>query len=282
MKFSRTILLGALILVLLAYGGTYAADRNTLVVLSAETFTGSWFPTQHTVLANGQMEANIYDTLLSSNWETLESQAGLAYEWEFQEDGGLLLRLRQGVYFHCGKRFNARDAKATIEGYSRRGAPVSRHWRNNMIVEIIDDYTIIIRPESGVPWEPMLSLIGQAFVFSADDDPEHIARTGPNGTGPYRFVRFENEAVYLEAFDNHWNEDQRARIRYVEFRYVPDAATRLAALQSGEAHVIPRVESEHIPILEQDPNTTWLEVVTSNAEIDDQVAQRDYEMQVPA
>ena len=36
----------------------------------------------------------------------------------------------------------------------------------------------------------------------------------------------------------------------MEFRYVPESQTRLAALQSGEAHLIERVEAEQIPIIE--------------------------------
>ena len=46
------------------------------------------------------------------------------------------------------------------------------------------------------------------------------------------------------------------------FQYIADPSTRLAALQTGEAHFTERVESEQVPIIEADPN---LDLVTQLA-----------------
>ena len=71
-----------------------------------------------------------------------------------------------------------------------------------------------------------------------------------NGTGPFQWVDFRGETggLLLTANENYW--DGTPLIKDVVYRHVQDPSTRLAALQSGEANIIERVEPDQIGVLE--------------------------------
>ena len=65
-------------------------------------------------------------------------------------------------------------------------------------------------------------------------------------------VSFENDTATYELFDDYWGT--LPKIKKIEYKYVADATTRLSALQSGEADVIERVDSDAVSVLESDSN----------------------------
>ena len=96
--------------------------------------------------------------------------------------------------------------------------------------------------------------------MSASDiaDPAKL-KAGMNGTGPYKFVSYQNDSVSLVANENYW--DKVPQIKNITYSYVADAATRLAALQSGQADLIER-DPDQIPTIKADPN---LDLITVNS-----------------
>src|SRR6185295_12132225 len=73
------------------------------------------------------------------------------------------------------------------------------------------------------------------------------------GTGPYRFVEFVvGDRVVVEANPEYWGP-KPATPRIV-WQVVPDAATRVAALQRGAVDVIVNLPIPLMPAIESDPN----------------------------
>jgi len=69
--------------------------------------------------------------------------------------------------------------------------------------------------------------------------PAHFANN-PIGNGPYKFVRWvKDEYVLLEANENYWRG--APKIKKVMFRPIPEATTRVAALQTQEADIITNI-----------------------------------------
>ena len=229
------------------------ADRDTLVVLSSEAFSGSWDPAGNTVLANVHLQAVVLSYLVELNYETHEVEPSLATSWEYCDDGySMIFHLRDDVTFHDGSKFDAEDVKATVEWMSRPDSARGGEWGEQYLVEVIDEHTCRIYPSSEEPRAALLNLLTyyEAGILSSDDVYNNKLNEGLNGTGPYKVSKYENETVYLEKFDGYFDASKAAKIPHVEFRYVPESQTRLAALQSGEAHLIERVEAEQIPIIE--------------------------------
>ncbi|MEA5049717.1 MAG: ABC transporter substrate-binding protein [Eubacteriales bacterium] len=237
-----------------------ASQKDTLVVLSAEAFSGSWDPGSHTVLANCHLQWVVLSNLLNKNYDTGEIGPGLATEWEFLDDGySVQFKLRDDVTFHDGSTFDGYDVKATIEHMSDPKGTRGGDWGQQYLVDVIDPYTVRIYPSSETPQAIILNMLSLTGILSADDvaNPEKL-KSGLNGTGPYKMEKYENETVYLTRFENYYDKADMAKIKNVEYRYVPESQTRLAALQSGEADLIDRVETEQLEIVKADPNLAYV------------------------
>ncbi|MCB1512668.1 MAG: ABC transporter substrate-binding protein, partial [Hyphomicrobiaceae bacterium] len=113
--------------------------------------------------------------------------------------------------------------------------------------------------------------------------PAHVIEAGKLdekfvGTGPYKWVSYAGEeaGVKLEANEEYWGA--APHIKDYIFRFVGDSQTRLAALQSGQAQIIDRVEPDQIATIEADPNlavqrvntveSKWLTFRVANAPMD--------------
>ncbi|MBC7814615.1 MAG: hypothetical protein H7175_25895, partial [Burkholderiales bacterium] len=72
----------------------------------------------------------------------------------------------------------------------------------------------------------------------------------PVGTGPFRFVeRIPGDRIVYEANPDYWEEGLPLVDRVV-FRIIPDATTRLAAIQTGEVHIVNRLNADEAAMLE--------------------------------
>jgi len=58
--------------------------------------------------------------------------------------------------------------------------------------------------------------------------------TSPMGAGPYKFVKYENKTVYLEANDNYWKG--APLIKQIQYKVVSDADT-LPSMQTGTVDI---------------------------------------------
>ena len=237
-----------------------AAGGDTLVILSSGAFQGTWDPTGNTILSNKHLEWNVFDRLLHKDADG-NFIGGLAESWEYLEDGYTLqLTLRQGVKFHDGSDFNAEDVAASIDWITRPESSRVGDWGGHFMTEIVDDYTIKVWPESETPCANLLDMMYADSMLSADDIAAGTLDQTLNGCGPYKFVKYENETCFLEAFEDYWDADNAAKVKYCEYKYVAEPATRLAALQTGEAHLIERVDIEQVAQIEADDTIDYMKV----------------------
>jgi ABC-type transport system substrate-binding protein len=178
----------------------------------------------------------------------------LATEWSLSSDGmDWTFKLREGVPFHNGVEFTAKDIVRTWEVYSAAssattGASFFRNWlgddKENF--EITNDHEIIwhlVKPEGGLrPWLSDLLM----FLIISDDYWQEQGEEGylddPVGTGPFQFVELVfNSHILHERVDNHWRKTPE--VAELQFFYVPEPANRQAMLLAKEAHIadLPRV-----------------------------------------
>lgn len=230
-----------------------AAPMGSVTFLSAENLLGKWNPYNHTLLSQLRLQAAAYDLLVMTDAKG-EFVPGLALSWSNPSPEVWEFKLRDGVTFHDGTKFTAKDVKASIEYGSNPAQAGSFFFPNPFTCEAVDDLTV--RINTGTPYAAMLALLACGGPVIS---PAHIVEAGKLdekfvGTGPYQWVSYENEesGVKLTAFDGYWGE--KAQIKDYVFRYVADSQTRLAALQSGQAQIIDRVEPDQIAVIEGDAN----------------------------
>lgn len=173
--------------------------------------------------------------------EQLNLEPALAERWEFVNDGAdVVFYLRRGVRFHDGTPFNAQAVKANFDrilaGNLRRTSLYEPYVKS---VEVRDEYTVVFHLKA--PFGAFLHHLahGAGLIQS----PANIQRWGdkvgqhPVGTGPFRFVEWvPGDHITLEANAGYWGG--RPKTDRVVFRVVPEDATRVFQLQTGEADVI--------------------------------------------
>jgi len=186
----------------------------------------------------------LYDSLVHLD-RFGEIQPALAESWKISEDGTVYtFYLREGVTFHNGEVFNADDVIATWEIGSENGEWTDKY--TVVVVDKIDDYTVTLTTEAPNP-ELMVTL----HDFWSIIPDEYMAEVGvdgfqenPIGTGPFMFVEWvKGDHVTYTANPDYWMEGYPL-VETLIFRPIPEAATRVAAIQADEIDVIGRLSSE--------------------------------------
>jgi len=181
-------------------------------------------------------------------------QLATGYEWS-SDNKTLTLKLRSGVTFHDGEKFDAAAVKYNLErhkdmkGSSRRGelAVVSS-------VEVADPSTV--RIHLSAPFAPLLAVLtdrsGMMVSPKAAEAAGEKFGAKPVCSGPFRFVeRIAQDRIVLERFPNYWNKGQ---IHFERIVYLPivDSTVRLANLRSGQLDFIERLAPNDVPNLKND------------------------------
>ena len=182
------------------------------------------------------------------------AQLATSYEWS-ADNKALTVRLRQGVSFHDGERFDAAAAKFNLErhktmaGSNRRGelAVVSS-------VDALDASTI--RINLSTPFAPLLSVLTDRSGMMVSPKAAQAAGekfgARPVCSGPFKFVeRIAQDRIVLERDPNYWN---KGAIHFDRVVYTPivDATVRLANLRSGQLDFIERLAPSDVPQLRND------------------------------
>ncbi len=181
-------------------------------------------------------------------------QLATSYEWA-KDNKSLTLKLRDGVTFHDGEKFDAAAVKynierhKTLQGSSRRGelAVVTS-------VDVVDPSTV--RINLATPFAPLLATLTDRSGMMVSPKAAQAAgdKLGakPVCSGPFRFVeRVAQDRIVLERFPNYWN---RKEIHFERIVYQPivDATVRLANLRSGQLDFIERLGPSDVPQLRGD------------------------------
>jgi peptide/nickel transport system substrate-binding protein len=181
-------------------------------------------------------------------------QLATSYEWSADRKA-LTLKLRRGVTFHDGEKFDAAAVKFNIErhknmaGSNRRSelAPVAS-------VDVVDESTA--RLNLSAPFSPLLAALADRAGMMVS--PKAAQAEGdkfgakPVCSGPFRFVeRVAQDKIVLERYPNYWNKGE---IHLDKVIYLPivDSTVRLANLRSGQLDIIERMAGSDVPSLKTD------------------------------
>ena len=188
----------------------------------------------------------MYEALLRMNPGS-EYVPALAESWEASPDlTTWTFNLRKGVQFHKDQgEFTAKDVIHMFERNSRDvGVTVWVEFlRRNVIdrVTVEGDYKLsFTMPAAEINVDEVLSNKYQQLILSKDHfdaEGEDGIVNNPVGTGPYQFVEHAagSHKLYEQVPWEHWRITPD--FPEIQISYSDEAATRLAALISGEAHM---------------------------------------------
>jgi len=219
-----------------------------------------------------QFYFNSFDPLIHRDYSTTEQVfvPGLATEWQMIEPTIMELKLREGVVFHDGSVMSADDVVFSLNRMFQADFPpyqvrMRDRLANFSHVEKVDDLTVRVHVYRAEPlFETLLNLqqtfvIPQAYVMSLAGDPEALEHDdfeafsmAPVGTGPYRVAEFvPGQRIVWERHDAFWGE--AAPLERVNVIHVPETASRLTALRTGEADIATNIAPDQLALIESDP-----------------------------
>jgi peptide/nickel transport system substrate-binding protein len=167
----------------------------------------------------------------------------LATSWKLIDDRTWEFKLRPGVKFHNGEPFTSQSVKFTYERVIDPKNKFSRAVRLSLVtgVETPDELTVRVKTSAPFPLLPFgvsQIPIQPAAYFTQVGEAAYEAK--PIGTGPFKLVEWTpNQRIVYEANKEYWGD--KAFIDKLIFKYIPDASTRLAALQAGEVDIMNQV-----------------------------------------
>ncbi len=257
----------ALLLALALAAGGHAQEAPTpggTLVIGIATSPGHLNPAISTGSEVHTVADSIFNGLVALDDQAVP-QPELATSWSVNDDATVYtFTLADGVRWHDGAPFTSADVRFTFEEVLLRFHSRTRSSLGGRLARIDtpDDRTVAFHFD-----EPYAPLLQQLTVTEAPILPRHVyaeaadattaaANLRPIGTGPFRFVAYDpDDQVVLERNDDYFEEGLPYLDRVV-FRIVPDASTRLLALERGELDFVAGVPASEFERIAASPALT--------------------------
>jgi peptide/nickel transport system substrate-binding protein len=152
----------------------------------------------------------------------------LAKSWSWSADGkDLTFKLQEGVKWHDGKPFTAKDVVCTFDMLMGKG---ENRLRKNVTADSDTQATVHLKR----PQPSILTLLASGYspIYACHVTAAQM-RTHPIGTGPFKFVEFkQKEGIKLTRNPDYWKKG-RPYLDGIEFTIVPNRGTAMLSFVSG-------------------------------------------------
>lgn len=200
-------------------------------IMRSETTTISW-------------QLQIFDTITMLSPDG-QAAPRIAIKWKNLSPTEWQLTLRSGVHFQDGALMTPQDVGQSI--LDTKNNPKSQFREFVAAVsgyKIVNDDTIDVAFTTPDPLFPLhlaeVPVMPEALIAK---EGRAAFEHDPIGTGPYRFVSWvPQDHLVLETWKGFWGK--APTFHYVRLESIPNTATRLAALLSGEVQVAEQIAPE--------------------------------------
>ena len=198
-------------------------------------------PHAHNETATNSILSNLFDSLIAFD-KDIKTHPGLAVSWTNPEPTVWLMKLREGVSFHNGSKFNADDVVFSfnrVKTWNKSGFKGKVSAIDS--VEKIAEYTVKFVTKKPYPvFLRKLTYVNILDKESLEGKNDQWIGLNPIGTGPYSLASWsKGDHITMDVNKNHWRGV--AKFDKVVFRPLTNNATRVAAILSNEVHIINRV-----------------------------------------
>ena len=207
----------------------------------------------HEQLSGGMLQLShmIFDPLIRWNKES-QFDGRLASSWERLDEYTVRFKLREGVKFHSGNDFTAKDVAWTFDRI-KTSPDFKGLFQPFKELKVVDDYTIDLVTDKPYP----LVLHMATYIFPMDSafytgtDTKGLAKdmlkkhadtfasVNASGTGPYTVAeRQQGVRVDFKRFADYWDKKSPGNVDEIVLTPIKEAPTRVAALLSGDVDFI--------------------------------------------
>lgn len=187
----------------------------------------------------------VYETLLKTDYKTLELQPMLAEKWDVSDDHlTYIFTIRKGVTWQDGVPFTVDDVIYSFERIQDPKVDAGRlrsYLVDVLSVKKINDDQVEFKYKK--PYFKALEIIGAGMpiipkhIFdNGEDFNTHSADRKPIGTGPFKFKEWETgQKVELERYDGYWGK--HPEISGIVFKVIPNSTVALQLLKKGDLDI---------------------------------------------
>ena len=197
-----------------------------------------------------QVSRQVYEALVTRG---LDMKIGpqLATEWRTQGPNTWIFKLREDVKFSDGTPFTSEDVVFSILRAKQRTSDFKEYISTVSGVKAVNDYTVEITTSKPNPI--LLNQLSNIFIMSRkwseknfavmaqnwDAGQETFSATNAMGTGPFKItLREPNTKTVFKRNKKWWGTMKDNKVTEIHLLPIKNAATRVAALLSGEIDVV--------------------------------------------
>jgi peptide/nickel transport system substrate-binding protein len=262
-KSGVLLLVGFILFVLIAPAACRTRNSNAFVIALGDNIrTIDPIGSPSVDAASERVRTLIFNTLVKKD-EKFDYVGELASDIKRSDDGQTFtFTLRDGVKFHDGRVLSSADVKYTLDLlFSSNFAKSASFFEGTgdqkqsyiKSVEAPDQRTVIVTLTK--PWVGLLSNLVPIPILPKDSYDSQ--KTRPLGTGPFKFVSYDNtqQVCDVEAFSEYW--DGPPSLQKVRVRVIADMNALQAELQAGRVDIAPMPTSlspDAVKRLAEDPS----------------------------
>jgi peptide/nickel transport system substrate-binding protein len=216
-------------------------------------------------------EEYVYDVLVFNGLtqidEDLNITGDLAERWTSSADlKTWTFYLRKGVKFHHGKELTSEDVIKTFELIAdpKTASRVASHAELIERMEAVDRYTV--RFTLKMPYAGWADLMVERQLKIVPSDRTDKLSTEPSGTGPFMLKEFTPEDKMVLVKNQNYFIKGQPKLDRIVFRFMPESASRVAALEAGDIDLTWDLPYEAIDKLKKNSNIVVDSVPTSSWE----------------
>ena len=214
--------------------------------------------------------ANMYEGLVGRG-KKLETVPGLATDWKQTSPTVWRFNLRRNVRFHDGSPFSADDVIFSLERARGEGSDVKMYVGAIQEIRKVDAHVVDIVTREPFPILPgTLSLWyimsktwceknNAARPVDVRKGIENYASAHANGTGPFMLKSREPGVRTVLVPNPNWWSKPEHNVTEAAFTPIANAATRVAALISGEIDMMEPVPLQDLPRIQASPDLKILQ-----------------------
>jgi peptide/nickel transport system substrate-binding protein len=251
-----------LLTLLLVFAGCRRRSNSFVIALGDNIRTIDPIGSPSVDAASERVRTLLFNSLVRKN-EKFDYVGELASNIAQSADGTVYtFALHSGVKFHDGRVLTSADVKYTLDLVFSSSFAKSASFYESVgndkhsyikSVEAPDSKTVVVTLIK--PWVGLLSNLVPVSIIPKDSYEGQ--KTHPIGSGPFKFVRYDNAQQVLdaEAFADYW--DGPAKIPAIRVRVISDMNALQAELRAGRVDIAPMPTSlspDAVKLLQQDPN----------------------------
>ncbi len=249
----KSTLLNLTLVGTLAFGAitpVLAQKKGGEVVIAMTQAPPSLDPHATSAQAARNVNLHVFETLYARD-ENARPVPDLAEGVAISPDGlSYVFTLRKGVKFHNGKEMGPADVLASLERYRKGGASATLMGAIDSVTATgANQVTVKLKSVQSTFLGNLSSPRAPIAIMPGEEAAKDMGKASPIGTGPYKFVEYKPDShVKLARFDDYkanpaYKERDGfagAKIAYIDsitFRFMPEAGSRDAAMETGQVQL---------------------------------------------